>query len=88
MTQGDVGSSAQNRVIRETDPKVWAKIERIEEKFADDDDAGRPPTTRPAPRLSWSNWPWHNWKLKEKLSVANAISNPCTACAGRHHESA
>jgi hypothetical protein len=44
MAQGDVGSSAQNRVIRETDPKVWAKIET----------PGGPPTTRPVLRLFWS----------------------------------
>jgi hypothetical protein len=39
MGRGDVGLSAQCRVIRGTDPKVWAKTERIEKKFADDDDA-------------------------------------------------
>jgi hypothetical protein len=41
MARGDVGLSARSRFIRETDPKVWAKIERIEEQYAaaDDDDA-------------------------------------------------
>jgi hypothetical protein len=37
MAAGDVGLSARARVVRETDPKVWAKLVRIEKKFADDD---------------------------------------------------
>jgi hypothetical protein len=39
MARGDVGLSASARVVRETNPKVWAKFERIERKFAADDDA-------------------------------------------------
>ena len=39
MARGDVGLSAQCRIIRETHPKVWAKFERIQEKFVGDDDA-------------------------------------------------
>lgn len=39
MANGDVGLCARCRFIRGTDPKVWAKIERINEKFADDEDA-------------------------------------------------
>jgi hypothetical protein len=34
MARGDVSSSARARVIRGTDPKVWAKLARIERKFA------------------------------------------------------
>jgi hypothetical protein len=41
MAAGDVGLSACARVIRETDHKVWAKVERIEKKFADDADAAQ-----------------------------------------------
>jgi hypothetical protein len=39
MAAGDVGLSARAQVIRGTDPKVWAKIERIEKKFASNHDA-------------------------------------------------
>jgi hypothetical protein len=39
MAAGDVSLSARARVIRDTDSKVWAKIERIEKEFADDADA-------------------------------------------------
>jgi hypothetical protein len=41
MANGDVGRSARARVVRETDPKVWAKLARIEKKFADDVDAAQ-----------------------------------------------
>jgi hypothetical protein len=39
MTDADVGLSARCRVIRETDPEVWAKVEEIEKQFAGNDDA-------------------------------------------------
>jgi hypothetical protein len=39
MARGDVGLSARARFIRGTNPKLWAKFERIEAKFADDNDA-------------------------------------------------
>jgi hypothetical protein len=39
MAEGDVGCSARCRVIRETDPEVWAKVMEIEKQFADDDNA-------------------------------------------------
>jgi hypothetical protein len=41
MAAGDVGLSARCRVIRDTDPEVWAKVARIEKKFADDADAAK-----------------------------------------------
>ena len=39
MAEGNISLSARARVIRGTDPKVWAKIERIEKKFASNHDA-------------------------------------------------
>ena len=53
MARGDVGLSAQCRVIRGTDPKVWAKVVRIESKFADDDDARQAAHDAAAPGSSW-----------------------------------
>jgi hypothetical protein len=41
MAAGDVALSARCRVIRDTDPEVWARFLHIEEKFADDDEAAQ-----------------------------------------------
>jgi hypothetical protein len=39
MARGDVVLSAKARAIREIDPEVWAVFVKIEEKFANEDEA-------------------------------------------------
>lgn len=41
LAAGEVSLSACARVIRGTDPKIWAKLARIEKKFTHDVDAAQ-----------------------------------------------
>jgi hypothetical protein len=54
MAEGNISLSARARVIRGIDPKVWAKIERIERSLPATTTPRWKPISRPAPLSSWS----------------------------------
>jgi hypothetical protein len=48
MAKGDFALSAKTRVIRETDAELWEQFVKIEEEFADEDEATREAAHRAA----------------------------------------